>query len=226
MLAASTPDGLAGGLPQPSSHRRAARAEQDHSNVGRVVKVGTEPDEGRRRCYPIAHARGSPQVRRALWTDLYHMRQRQAAIGAFAEPGAAPAQRPGPGAAGIRRATAADHAASPTQMVGRRMSRLSTHVLDTALGRPAAGMMVHLDYAEPSGGWREISALATDDDGRCVNLLPSNHALTPGQYRLSFETGTYHQAQSVRGLYLTVDITVTVRPGDTHLHVPLLLSPT
>ena len=105
------------------------------------------------------------------------------------------------------------------------MSRISTHVLDTALGRPAAGMMVHLDYAEPSGGWREISALATDDDGRCVNLLPSNHALTPGQYRLSFETGTYHQAQSVKGLYLTVDITVTVRPGDTHLHVPLLLSP-
>jgi 5-hydroxyisourate hydrolase len=42
---------------------------------------------------------------------------------------------------------------------------------------------------------------------------------------LSFETGTYHQSQSVKGLYLTVDITVTVRPGDTHLHVPLLLSP-
>jgi 5-hydroxyisourate hydrolase len=86
-------------------------------------------------------------------------------------------------------------------------------------------MMVHLDYAEPSGEWREISALATDDDGRCPNLLPADRALNPGQYRLSFETGTYHQAQSVKGLYLTVDITVTVRPGDTHLHVPLLLSP-
>jgi 5-hydroxyisourate hydrolase len=105
------------------------------------------------------------------------------------------------------------------------MSRISTHVLDTALGRPAAGVMVHLDYAERSGEWREISALATDDDGRCPNLLPADRVLTPGQYRLSFETGTYHQAQSVKGLYLTVDITVTVRPGDTHLHVPLLLSP-
>jgi 5-hydroxyisourate hydrolase len=105
------------------------------------------------------------------------------------------------------------------------MSRISTHVLDTALGRPAAGMMIHLDYAEPSGEWRETSALATDDDGRCPNLLPADRALNPGQYRLSFETGPYHQAQSVNGLYLTVDITVTVRPGDSHLHVPLLLSP-
>jgi 5-hydroxyisourate hydrolase len=105
------------------------------------------------------------------------------------------------------------------------MSRISTHVLDTALGRPAAGIMVHLDYAEPSGGWQKLSTSETDNDGRCANLLPSGRSLTPGQYRLSFETGTYHQAQSIKGLYLTVDITVTVRPGDTHLHVPLLLSP-
>jgi 5-hydroxyisourate hydrolase len=105
------------------------------------------------------------------------------------------------------------------------MSRISTHVLDTALGRPAAGVMVHLDCAELSGEWREISALATDDDGRCPNLLPADRALTPGQYRLSFETGSYHHAQSVEGLYPTVDITVTVRNGEIHLHVPLLLSP-
>jgi 5-hydroxyisourate hydrolase len=105
------------------------------------------------------------------------------------------------------------------------MSRISTHVLDTALGRPAAGVRVRLDYVEASGEWSKISALATDDDGRCANLLPADRALTPGQYRLSFETGTYHEAQSVQGLYQKVDITVTVRPGDTHLHVPLLLSP-
>jgi 5-hydroxyisourate hydrolase len=105
------------------------------------------------------------------------------------------------------------------------MNRISTHVLDTALGRPAAGVTVHLDFADPSGGWRPLSVSVTDDDGRCPNLLPPGQPLTPGQYRLSFETGTYHQAQSIKGLYLTVDITVTVRPGDTHLHVPLLLSP-
>ncbi len=105
------------------------------------------------------------------------------------------------------------------------MSRISTHVLDTALGRPAAGMMVSLEYAEPSGDWQTIATHETDNDGRCVNLLPPDRSLLPGQYRLRFDTGTYHLGQSVKGLYLTVEITVTVRPGDTHLHVPLLLSP-
>ena len=107
------------------------------------------------------------------------------------------------------------------------MSRLSTHVLDTALGRPAAGMAVHLEYAGPSGEWEKLSTCETDSDGRCANLLSQNGdpVLRPGQYRLRFETGTYHAAQMVKGLYLTVEIIVTVRPGDTHLHVPLLLSP-
>ena len=107
------------------------------------------------------------------------------------------------------------------------MSRLSTHVLDTALGRPAAGMAVHLEYAAPSGQWELLSTCQTDADGRCANLLPQDAepVLRPGQYRLRFETGEYHTAQSIKGLYPMVEITVTVRPGDTHLHVPLLLSP-
>lgn len=110
------------------------------------------------------------------------------------------------------------------------MNRISTHVLDTALGTPAAGMMVHLEYAGQSGQsgqWELLSTCETDADGRCANLLPQNGnpALQPGQYRLRFETGTYHASQMIKGLYLTVEIIVTVRPGDTHLHVPLLLSP-
>ena len=99
------------------------------------------------------------------------------------------------------------------------MSRISTHVLDTALGLPAAGVVVHLEYAGQSLAVRE-----TDNDGRCANLLP-DAVMEPGPYRLRFETGRYHEAQSVKGLYPVVEITVTVRPGDTHLHVPLLLSP-
>ena len=96
------------------------------------------------------------------------------------------------------------------------MSRISTHVLDTALGVPAAGVVVHLEYAG-----RSLSTQRTDGDGRCANLLPSAE-MVPGEYRLRFETGRYHEA---RGLYPVVEITVTVRPGDSHLHVPLLLSP-
>jgi 5-hydroxyisourate hydrolase len=99
------------------------------------------------------------------------------------------------------------------------MSRISTHVLDTALGLPAAGVVVHLEFAGIS-----LAVQKTDNDGRCANLLPSA-TMEPGQYRLRFETGDYHIRQSVKGLYPVVEITVIVRPGDTHLHVPLLLSP-
>jgi 5-hydroxyisourate hydrolase len=105
------------------------------------------------------------------------------------------------------------------------MNRFSTHVLDTALGLPAAGMMVLLEFAGASGQWQTIAAVQTDSDGRCPNLLPPDGSLLPGHYRLRFETGSYHAAQRVKGLYPAVEITVTVRPGDTHLHVPLLLSP-
>ncbi len=83
---------------------------------------------------------------------------------------------------------------------GGRVSRISTHVLDTALGRPAAGMMVHLEYAGASGQWEKLGAHETDGDGRCANLLPQDElALRPGQYRLRFETGTYHAAQVGQG---------------------------
>jgi 5-hydroxyisourate hydrolase len=87
--------------------------------------------------------------------------------------------------------------------------------------------MVLLEYATPSGQWQTIAALDTDSDGRCANFMPpdSPPALLPGQYRLRFETGRYHESQSIQGLYPVVEITVTVRAGDTHLHVPLLLSP-
>jgi 5-hydroxyisourate hydrolase len=109
-------------------------------------------------------------------------------------------------------------------MAGGCVSRISTHVLDTALGRPAAAMAVQLEYAGPSGLWEVLNTGETDGDGRCANLLP-HPILHPGQYRLSFDTGTYHAAQSIKGLYLTVVISVMVREGDTHLHIPLLLSP-
>ncbi len=108
------------------------------------------------------------------------------------------------------------------------MSRISTHVLDTALGRPAAGIMVHLEQAEPSGEWKALAAHETDGDGRCANLLPQDGATgfaagaIPAAIRdrhLSY--GAIGQGACTR----YVEIMVTVRPGDTHLHVPLLLSP-
>ena len=97
---------------------------------------------------------------------------------------------------------------------------LSTHVLDTTRGRPAAKMAVRLDqYVD--GRWRPLAEAATDDDGRLGDLP----AREPGTYRLRFGTGPYFVAQSVETFYPEVSVVFTVTDADRHYHVPLLVSP-
>lgn len=105
------------------------------------------------------------------------------------------------------------------------VKRISTHVLDTARGRPAAAVPVRLEREEASGSWQLVASGRTDDDGRCAQLAPEGAALASGLYRLVFDTGSYHAAQKVEGLYPVVQITFAVRDGETHFHIPLLLSP-
>ncbi|GAA3248754.1 hydroxyisourate hydrolase [Pseudonocardia petroleophila] len=95
---------------------------------------------------------------------------------------------------------------------------LSTHVLDAALGRPAAGVAVAL--TAPDGTVREG---VTDDDGRIGDLAPG--ALPGGTYRLRFDTGSYFSATGQAGFYPEVVVAVTVDADRPHTHVPLLLSP-
>ncbi|HMF64483.1 MAG TPA: hydroxyisourate hydrolase [Edaphobacter sp.] len=104
------------------------------------------------------------------------------------------------------------------------MSGISTHILDTAIGRPAEGVPVTLLRRNEDGLWQTLSTLATDGDGRCRQLLPENVALVAGDYRIRFETTSYYKARALKGLYPYVEITFTVREDDTHLHVPLLLT--
>jgi 5-hydroxyisourate hydrolase len=105
------------------------------------------------------------------------------------------------------------------------MKRISTHVLDTALGVPAKDVSVHLERHENSGEWRVVASARTDDDGRCNQLLPEGEALSPGVYRLGFDTASYFAAHEVGGFYPIVQITFVVGEGETHFHIPLLLSP-
>jgi 5-hydroxyisourate hydrolase len=104
------------------------------------------------------------------------------------------------------------------------LSGISTHVLDTAAGKPAAGIVVHLESFEEQGGWRLLASLKTDEDGRCKQLLPPAAPLKAGQYRLRFETEPYYKAHSINGLYPVVEITFWARDTDVHMHVPLLLT--
>jgi len=96
------------------------------------------------------------------------------------------------------------------------MSRLSTHVLDTSSGKPAANIRVRL-----YGHDRELASALTNADGRCSSLLPPDVPLTVGMYRLVFEIGTYFED----GFYPEVSISFLVRDPGANYHVPLLISP-
>jgi 5-hydroxyisourate hydrolase len=102
------------------------------------------------------------------------------------------------------------------------VSAVTTHVLDTSRGRPAAGLPVVLEQAMDSG-WNPVGRGTTDADGRVRDLLTS--APKAGRYRLTFDTGTYFRAAGDTGFYPEVSVTFVVGEGDEHYHVPLLLSP-
>ena len=99
---------------------------------------------------------------------------------------------------------------------------LSTHILDTALGKPAAGVALVLSR-ETAGGWSEVGRGLTDPDGRCRTLL-GEQALAQATYKLRFETAPYFAAQKMTGLYPYVEIVFAVEDPSQHYHIPLLLS--
>jgi 5-hydroxyisourate hydrolase len=102
------------------------------------------------------------------------------------------------------------------------MSPITTHVLDTSRGLPAAGVPVALEHAVDSD-WEEVGRDTTDADGRASALLSSPPA--DGRYRLLFDTAAYFRAVGVSGFFPEVSVTFVVERGEKHCHVPLLLSP-
>ena len=104
------------------------------------------------------------------------------------------------------------------------MGAITTHVLDTAAGRPAAGVAIVLEL-ESDQGWQELGRGAPDANGRLQALLPADFKLAPGVYRLTFDTAAYFAAQHSEGFYPRVTVSFVVRDAGAHYHVPLLLSP-
>lgn len=122
------------------------------------------------------------------------------------------------------------------------MLHLSTHVLDTTAGKPAAGIRVALGWQALSdsfhdqpmqmandldgsgphdANWQQLSIQATDADGRIADWHVST-PLQPGWYRLRFEIGPYWQGQ---GFYPYADLVFALDERRPRLHVPLLISP-
>lgn len=100
---------------------------------------------------------------------------------------------------------------------------VSTHILDTAIGRPASGITVTLQR-EDNGAWKDINSTATDQDGRCKYLLPESRALEGGIYRVRFDTAPYFAARQIASLYPVIEITFEVVNSQEHYHIPLLLT--
>jgi 5-hydroxyisourate hydrolase len=105
------------------------------------------------------------------------------------------------------------------------MSAITTHVLDTSRGRPAAGVPVQLETRDASGAWRPIGRGATDADGRLRTLMSDGEALIAGVYRLVFDVEKYFETDAVRSFFPRVIVEFTANDEESHYHVPLLLSP-
>jgi len=99
---------------------------------------------------------------------------------------------------------------------------LSTHILDTALGKPAARVGLVLSQLQ-DGTWHELARAETDSDGRCKSLLGET-PLEASTYKLRFATAEYFTSQKISGLYPFVEIVFEVKDPKQHFHIPLLLT--
>jgi len=100
---------------------------------------------------------------------------------------------------------------------------ITTHILDTSLGRPANGVPVTLEFRSTS--WELLGKSETDADGRVKDLVPQDQVLREGAYRLTFDTASYFASRNVESFYPEVTIIFILRDARQHYHVPLLLNP-
>ena len=103
------------------------------------------------------------------------------------------------------------------------MSGITTHVLDTARGQPAAGVRVTLESVGETKGASLTFEAVTDQDGRMRQPLP--WSVERGVYKLTFDTATYFASQGDEAFYPEVSVVFEIKDTSQHYHVPLLLSP-
>lgn len=114
---------------------------------------------------------------------------------------------------------------------GDGRSPITTHILDTAVGRPGHGVALQLQIQsttpDDSGtcSWRPLSSGVTNSDGRVLDLLPPTYNLRTGVYRVVFSVAPYFAAQGKDTFFPEVVIAFVIKAPTEHYHVPLLLSP-
>ncbi|MFM2358929.1 MAG: hypothetical protein RLY16_922 [Bacteroidota bacterium] len=103
------------------------------------------------------------------------------------------------------------------------MSQITTHILDTSIGKPAAGVAISL-HEQLENGWQQIANGITNADGRIAGLLPAGEVLPIGVYKMIFETKSYFEAKAIESFYPVVEIIFHLKTSE-HYHIPLLLNP-
>lgn len=101
---------------------------------------------------------------------------------------------------------------------------ISTHILDTTRGRPAAGVRVQLERKD-GDDYVPLQTAHTNQDGRVSAMLPEGVSLLPGTYRLQFDVGEYFTARGLASFYPVITLAFWVHDASEHFHVPLLLQP-
>lgn len=102
------------------------------------------------------------------------------------------------------------------------VEQLSTHVLDTTFGKPAAGIKVLVEQLAPDGAATEVGGGITDDDGRTGRL--NSAALEPGEYRFVFRTAEYFQSIHGTVFYPRIVVEIRLPENRSHFHIPVLIS--
>lgn len=109
-------------------------------------------------------------------------------------------------------------------MAGAESSPLTTHVLNTADGIPAARMALSLHRLDSNTMiWNLLSVGTTNTDGRCPGLI-NKEGFTSGTYKLHFNTGQYWESLGQTSFYPYVEIVFTIKDPAQRFHIPLLLS--
>ena len=103
------------------------------------------------------------------------------------------------------------------------MSQITTHILDTSIGKPADDVTIIL-YQGGNDEWIELARGHSNSDGRLSNLLANGDVLQTGIYKLRFETKDYYDRKGISTFYPFIEVVVDIT-GTENYHIPLLLNP-
>lgn len=116
------------------------------------------------------------------------------------------------------------NALDPDSREATKMSQITTHILDTAAGQPAAGVHITLSRLE-TDQWRFLSQGTTNSDGRVTDLCASTTPLSAGTYAIKFAVSEYFLAKKQPAFYPWVEVVFQLDGSAAHYHIPLLISP-